>query len=151
MDRKELNDYLPKVVDVIVKNVVGEHPHLQHLNRVYLPSRDEIIKAIDGLRQLIFPGYFGKQGLTTANVPFRLGELVIELSDILYEQVRCCLRYREQLPGSDSSNGEMCAACDNEAADIVARFFDRVPELRAMLAADVQAAFDGDPAAQSTD
>ena len=150
MDRKELNDRLPGVVDAIVRSVVDHHPHLQHLNRVYLPSRDEIIKAIDGLRQLIFPGYFGKQGLTTANVPFRLGELVIELTDILYEQVRCCLRYREQIPGTNGDN-EKCELCDREAARIVHAFFQRIPAVRDLLATDVEAAFAGDPAARSTD
>src|SRR5438128_1224050 len=136
MDRKQLNDHLPQVVDAIVKSVVEQHPHLQHLNRVYLPSRDEIIKAIDGLRQLVFPGYFGKQGLTTANVPFRLGELVIELSDLLYEQVRCCLRYREQLPGANGDD-ERCEACDHEAARIIAAFFERIPGVRDLPAQDV--------------
>src|SRR5215218_5845620 len=150
MDRKQLNDKLPGVVESIVRSVVDHHPHLQHLNRVYLPSRDEIIKAVDGLRQLVFPGYFGKQGLTTANVPFRLGELVIELTDMLYEQVRCCLRYREQLPGTNGDD-ERCSECDHEAARIVAAFFERIPHVREILATDVQAAFDGDPAARSTD
>jgi serine O-acetyltransferase len=149
MNRKQLNEHLPKVVDQIVKSVV-EFPQLQHLNRVYLPSRDEIVSAIERLRQLLFPGYFGKQGLTTANVPFRLGELVIELSDLLYEQVRCCLRYRDQLPGTNGDD-ERCEACDHEAAKIVAAFFERIPAIRALLADDVRAAFDGDPAAQSTD
>src|SRR5438045_2428549 len=149
MDRNQLNDRVPKVVDSIVISVTA-CPHLQHLNRVYLPNREEITSAIQRLRQLLFPGYFGKQGLTTANVPFRLGELVIELTDILYEQVRCCLRYREQLPGSNGDD-ERCEACDHEAAEIVARFFARIPAVRYLLAEDVQAAFDGDPAAQSTD
>ncbi|MEO6434476.1 MAG: serine O-acetyltransferase EpsC [Tepidisphaeraceae bacterium] len=150
MDRKELNQQLPGLVDAIVSNVTGQHPHLQHLNRVFLPNRVEIIEAIDKLRQLVFPGYFGKQGLTTTNVPFRLGELVMELSDTLFEQVRCCLRYREQIPGTDGDN-ERCEYCDREAARIVATFFQRIPYVRDLLATDVQAAFDGDPAAQSTD
>jgi serine O-acetyltransferase len=149
MNRNELNEHLPRIVDAIVKSV-EQHPKLQHLNRVYLPSRDEIVKGIELLRQLVYPGYFGKQGLTTANVPFRLGELVIELNDILYEQVRCCLRYREELPGGNGDD-ERCEKCDHEAAAIVANFFDRLPGIRELLATDVQAAFDGDPAAQSTD
>src|SRR5688572_28994809 len=149
MNRKDLNDHLPRVVDAIVKSVV-EHPQLQHLNRVHLPSRDAIVDAIEQLRQLLFPGYFGKQGLTTSNIQFRLGELVIELSDILYEQVRCCLRYRDQLPGSNGDDAR-CEKCDHEAAEIVANFFERIPHVRELLADDVQAAFDGDPAAQSTD
>ena len=149
MDRSELNEKLPSFVDSIVASINAE-PKLQHLNRVYLPSRDAIIRGIDLLRDLLFPGYFGKQGLTTANVPFRIGELVIELSDLLYDQVRCCLRYREQLPGANGDD-ERCAGCDQEAARIVAAFFDRIPSVREVLATDVQAAFDSDPAAQSTD
>ena len=149
MDRNELNQHLPKVVEAIVKNVVDE-PRLQHLNRVYLPSRDVIIDSIEKLRQLMFPGYFGKQGLTKENLPFRIGELVIELSDQLYEQVRLCLRYRDELPGTNGDD-KLSEKCDHEAARIVAEFLQKIPAVRDLLADDVQAAFDGDPAAQSTD
>jgi serine O-acetyltransferase len=149
MDRNQLNHRLPQVVEAIVKSVLDE-PRMQHLNRVLLPSRDVIIECVKLLRQIAFPGYFGKQGLTTENVRFRMGELIIELSDMLYEQVRCCLRYREQLPGEDST-GKKCEECDHEAAAIVAKFFDRLPAVRELLATDLQAAYDGDPAAQSTD
>ncbi len=149
MDRNDLNQKLPGFVDAIVGSINAE-PNLQHLNRVYLPSRDVIVDGIQRLRDLMFPGYFGKQGLTTANVPFRIGELVVELSDLLYDQVRCCLRYREQLPGTNGDDAR-CTSCDHEAAQLVGTFFNRIPSVRAVLAADVQAAFDGDPAAQSTD
>ncbi len=149
MDRKQLNERLAQVVKSIVDSVIAE-PRLQHLNRVYLPSHEIIVDCIEKLKQLVFPGYFGKQGLTTENVSFRIGELVIELSDALYEQVRCCLRYRQQIPGSNGGDHQ-CAGCDKEAAKIVAKFFDCIPAVRAMLADDVQAAFEGDPAAQSTD
>jgi serine O-acetyltransferase len=149
MDPNELNARLPGVVEALVRSVTAE-TGMQHLNRVLLPSRDAIIDCITLLRQITFPGYFGKQGLTTQNVPFRIGELVIELSELLYEQVRCCLRYRQQIPGSQEA-GDQCEECDASAARIVTEFLDRIPAVRHMLAADVQAAFDGDPAAQSPD
>ncbi len=149
MDRNELNERLPRFVDAIVGSIQAEK-HLQHLNRVHLPSRDAIIGCIQRLQDVMFPGYFGKQGLTTANVPFRIGELLIELSDLLYGQVQCCLRYREQLPGTNGDN-ERCDACSQEAARMVAAFFERIPAVRAVLATDVQTAFESDPAAQSTD
>ena len=149
MDRTELNQRLPIVVEALVKSVVAQ-PTMQHLNRVYLPSREQIIQAIEGLQQLIFPGYFGKQGLTSTNVTFRIGELVGELTEQLYEQVRCCLRFREQIPGTNG-DGELCLNCDHEAAQIVSDFFDRLPAVRQILATDVQAAFHSDPAASSTD
>ncbi len=149
MDRNELNKRLPAVVDGLVKSIIDE-PRMQHLNRVFLPSRDDIVKAIELLRQIVYPGYFGKQGLTSQNITERVGELAIQLSDILYEQVRCCLRYKQQIPGSDRGS-DKCDECDQEAGRIVAAFFDRLPAVREMLADDVQAAFEGDPAAHSTD
>lgn len=152
MTRNELNDRLPAVVQRLAQSVHAL-PEMQHLNRVYLPDRDSIIASIKLLRQLVFPGYFGGQGLTSANLPFRIGEIVMDVTDLLYEQVRCCLRYREQIPGNNGSGDKdgRCDECDSQAARIVGTFLDRLPAVREMLASDVKAAFDGDPAAQSTD
>jgi serine O-acetyltransferase len=150
MNKSDLSHRLPAIVDSLVASIHAE-PRMKHLDRVLLPSRDAIIQFIDLLRQFIFPGYFGKQGLTTENVTFRVGELVIQATDILYDQVRCCLRYREGLTGENGDGASACADCDAKAVEIVNTFFDRVSEIRRLLAADVQAAFDGDPAAQSTD
>ena len=102
---------------------------MQHLNRVLLPNRDTIIESIKKLRQLVFPGYFGKQGLTSENVGFRIGELVDRA-------VRHALRAgamlpavsRDNCPASDSS-GKQCEECDHEAAEIVANFLDRIPAM----------------------
>lgn len=149
MTQQELNDRLPAIVDGLIASMDSQ-PNLQHLNRVFLPNRDVIIEAIKRLRQLVFPGYFGKQGLTHSNVRIRIGELALELSDMLFEQVRCCMRYRQQLPGTESE-GVHCEECDDRSAEIVSTFFARIPAVREMIAADVQAAFDSDPAAQSTD
>jgi serine O-acetyltransferase len=152
-DRNDLNRRLPVFVDSIVRSVLDE-PRMKHLDRVQLPSRDVIIDAVKKLRQLLFPGYFVRQGqgqITADNVTFRVGELVIELSDALYDQVRCCLRYAQNLPEPASDGDASCAACDRSAAGIVATFLERIPAVRAMLADDVQAAFDGDPAAHNTD
>ncbi len=149
MERNELNQELPKVVDALVRSVISE-PRLSHLNRVYLPSRDEIVKCIRLLREVLFPGYFGKQGLTSVNITYRIGEIATELSDKLYEQVRHCLRYRQQIPGESEADAT-CADCDSQAAGIVLQFLGRIPTVREVLSSDVQAAFDSDPAAQSTD
>jgi serine O-acetyltransferase len=149
MDRNDLNRRLPEVIKSLVDSALSE-PNMQHLNRVTLPSRDVIIECIRWLRQLVFPGYFGKQGMTSENLPYRIGELVLELTDTLYEQVRYCLRYRQEIPGSEEA-GRLCDACDREAAEIVLRFYERLPVVRQLLADDVRAAFNSDPAARNTD
>ncbi len=149
MEYSQLNARLPRVVEALVAGI-GADPRMRHLNRVYLPQRDAIIACIGQLRELVFPGYFGKQGLTTENLPYRIGEIVVELAEALYEQVRCCLRYRAQLPEGDAAD-QRCEQCDRDAAQIVWTFLDRIPAVREVLGDDVQAAFDGDPAAQSAD
>ena len=149
MKRNDLQERLPAVVDSLVQSIVSE-PRIQHLNRVYLPNRDVIIASINKLQQLVFPGYFGKQGLTKHNVAYRIGELVWELSDMLYEQVRCCLRYRQQIPGTNGDS-QQCEECDTRAAEVVAALFDRIPAVRSILATDVLAAYENDPAAKSSD
>lgn len=148
-EKRELGEHLPAVVDALVKSIVAE-PKMQHLNRVFLPNRDAIIRAIEILRLVIYPGYFGTQGLTSDNITERMSALMAELGEILYEQVRCCLRYRQQIPENEGGRDE-CDECDREAARMVGEFFDQLPAVRQMLASDVQAAFDGDPAARSTD
>ena len=158
MDRETLNDRLPAVVDKLVESVLAE-PRMQHLDRGILPNRDVIVACIELLRQVVFPGYFGKQRLTRENVRYRLGEQLIELQEMLFDQVHCCLRYREETPEAPGSNGNGTGgdnaypgrACDVAACEIVAAFLDRIPAVREVLATDVQAAFDGDPAAKSTD
>src|SRR2546423_8107222 len=149
MTHQQLNEHLPSVIEGLVASLGGE-PGLAHLNRVYLPSKETIIESIKRLRQLVFPGYFGEQGLTPSNISYRIGELVLEVSEMLYQQVRCCLRYSQQIPGANG-NGENCKECDTKAAEIVHTFLKRITDVRQMLASDVAAAFEGDPAAQSAD
>ncbi len=148
-DHKLSHERLSAVTQSLVQSVLAE-PRTQHLNRVHLPSREEIIAIIATLRQIIYPGYFGAPGLTTVNLPERLSDIVKDLSARLYEQIRFCLRYRKQIANGDS-NSEACKECDVAATEIVDKFLDRLPIVRALLATDVQAAFDGDPAATSTD
>src|SRR4051812_29360999 len=111
MDREQLNERLPSLIDAMVQSA-AKQPHLQHLNRLSLPSRDAIIRSIHLLRELIFPGYFGRQELSSANLPQRARELMTELAQVLFEQVRCCLQFRES------------AVDDNAAAEALAIFFE---------------------------
>jgi serine O-acetyltransferase len=149
MNVNDLTEKLPPIVDLLVDSIVTE-PGMQHLGRVFLPSRDAIIQCIGKLQQLVFPGYFGKQGLTVDNVQYHVGELLQDLAETMYEQVRCCLRYREHLPTPDNARPNT-EGCDSRAGEITKTFLERIPAVRTILATDVRAAFDGDPAARNTD
>jgi serine O-acetyltransferase len=148
MDRRDLHHHLPAAIAKLVESV-RSLPSMRRLDRATLPSRDNAEACIGLLLDLVFPGYFGRQGLTEDNLLYRAGEIAMAASELLYEQVRFCLRYRLDRP-DDARDGE-CQKCDTEAARISAAFFDRLPDVRSMLADDVQAAFESDPAATSVD
>jgi serine O-acetyltransferase len=120
-------------------------PALHRLGHGYLPNRDIVHRGVRVLLQLVFPGYFGRQGLTEQSLPFHVGELVGQLFDEWFEPVRYCLRFRDQA-GDCPETG---ARCDAEAERVLGEFLASLPEVRESVSQDVSAHYDGDPAAGS--
>ena len=137
---------LPDVVAGLVDSIRG-HAGMARLGDSYLPSRDVVCAATDRLMELMFPGYFGRQGIAVDALPYHVGELASGLMQDLFEPVRYCLRYRAGRPDCLETQ----ARCDREAREIVATFMRQLPAIRATLSEDVAAAFESDPAATSTD
>jgi len=121
----------------------------RHLDSPFLPSRARTIEIIELLRRIVFPGYFEDRRLTTDNVRDHTLQLTALLYSGLHEQVRQSLRYvlNRDRPGV----GDICDDCDEKATELTRAFLDELPAIRATLAADVQATFEGDPAAVNTD
>ena len=144
MARETLNAKLPAVTQRLVDSIRAL-PTMHRLGHGFLPNRESVVAAVEGLTQLVFPGYFGRQGLTGENLPYHVGELVGGLFDGLFQPVRYCLRFREGRPDCEQTRDE----CDAEAERTVLAFFERLPAVRETLAADVEAHYAGDPAAGS--
>jgi serine O-acetyltransferase len=146
-----LKDQLPKLTERIVKTYddVGTINHLGHCP---LPSYDEIIAATNELKEIIYPGYRKREGLHRGNVGFYVGELVDRLHDRLTTQIGRALRH--DAGASDADNPHDCETIQDFEALGQAKtllFLERIPEIRARLATDVQAAYDGDPACKTVD
>jgi serine O-acetyltransferase len=110
-----------------------------------LPSREALARIVERLRSVLFPGYFGIQGEPTPEaLEFHVGATLDQVMRELAEQVRraSCFTCAERNP-------ERCPDCEPRADDMAARFLARLPEVRRLLATDVRAAYDGDPAATS--
>ena len=101
------------------------------------PSRSEVIKIIKELRALLFPGYFDYRFPIKENQSYFIGNLINEIRDLLFEQVKAAFLF------AGENDAEVKA---DEVCDI---FFEELPNVHNLLLKDVQAAFDGDPAAQS--
>ncbi|MCK6455062.1 MAG: serine acetyltransferase [Phycisphaerae bacterium] len=148
----DLDDRLPGLVDRLCENYRGE-PRTRHIGRGYLPSREEITRIIEMLLELAYPGYVGRQDLSEANVRYHVGELLPRLATKLYFQIFRGLCYRNEIEGRYDPHGgsDQALPFDAKARELTYGFLERTPTTRDRLALDVQAAYDGDPAATNFD
>jgi serine O-acetyltransferase len=141
-----LKDQLPEITDRLVQSydTVGRINHLDHCP---LPRYDEVIAAIHELTEIMYPGYRRREGLHHGNIAYYVGDLVDRLHDRLTTQIGRALRHEAGATSDCTSEHDFEAL--GQAKTL--QFLDRLPDLRAVLATDVQAAFDGDPACRTPD
>jgi serine O-acetyltransferase len=138
-----LKQPLASITERIVETY-GECGAIHHLGHCPLPSYREIVDILGDLREILYPGYARRQNLNRANVAAHVGSLVDALHGRLTQQIARAFRY-------DCEAGKDAANPFANAETIATRFLEEIPELRRTLALDVQAAFDGDPAAKGLD
>lgn len=121
-----------------------KHPIICNIDSDNRLNREQIIGILEKVRQVVFPGYFDAKTLRSDTVEYHVGELLEDIRYNLTKQVKKALKY---VNGEENAGKEAGA----QAQQIVEAFLERIPFLRDMLAKDVQAAYDGDPAAYNTD
>ena len=129
-----------RVVGEITRNYISDEVFVAKDNR-RLPGRSNIILLIKRLRSLMFPGYFEEKNFEYADAKYFVGNTLNSIRRELGQQVETALLYTKE-----SHTREQIAA---QAQEIACHFIGRLAEIQAMLLKDVQAGFDGDPAAKS--
>ena len=109
-----------------------------------MPSYREVVEILADLREILYPGYGRRQNLHLGNVGYHVGDLIDSLHDRLTQQIARALRH-------DCKASELETDFEAEAQLIAIRLLESIPALRKTLAEDVQAAFEGDPAAKNLD
>lgn len=140
---------LPDLTNQIVETY-QQISSINHLGHSALPSREAIIQILFDLTEVLYPGYRRRQNLHLGNVVYHTGDLIDAIFDSLTEQVTRAFEHEVRV--SQSAIGD-AATIDYQrlAEERTFAFLETLPEMRRMLAADVQAAFDGDPAAKTLD
>ena len=118
----------------------------QRIAQRYLPSREAIVEILSAVLDLMYPGYFGRQDLNADNLSAHVAQMTAALLPKLEHEMEHCLCYGREREAAPEF-GE-CAPRSRELARI---FLRRLPEIRALLIRDVQAAYEGDPAALNLD
>jgi len=136
------------VVNDLCTAATGKMARLrQKPTRHLAPSRDRVVEIMESIRMILFPGYYGPSDLTDETLPFYLGTTLDRVRSMLEDQIargfcfecpneKCCVLREE---------------CVQRAKGLVEKLLVRLPHIRRYLITDVQAAYEGDPAAKSPD
>jgi serine O-acetyltransferase len=116
-----------------------------HVSAEPIPHREAIIDILHRLALILYPGYFIRTRLDSTNLEYYLGEQVTALYETLSEQIILSIRH------DCIRHNQSCVHCEPLGHQLTVDFLRKLPALRAMLAKDIRAALDGDPAAKGYD
>jgi len=133
-------------INEIVAEMLKDYDDDRNINRVESfsqPDTEAVRKILDTLFKIIYPGYYREKTYKYYNQSSRLTVLIEDVSYNLNKQIAIALRQKEDCREDDYD------LLTSKAADIVTRFLRKMPLVREYLATDVDAFFDGDPAAMN--
>jgi serine O-acetyltransferase len=130
--------------------IVGTYQNYGGVNRIdgeNLPSRDRVTEILRDLLTLLFPGYVGPEVPTWRDISFFVNGLVNSIYLRLREEIARSLNG----PGEAVVHAPPTSRCEEMGERFALALLNKIPDVRATLQMDVQAAYDGDPAARSHD
>ena len=127
-------------IESVVDNILADYSGDRDIDKIELyrkPDKDVVIDIIEKLRRIVFPGYFKDKNYRMYNAKNNLSMLI---EDVLFNLNR-------QIALVFQSGGELEESAQAHAQDVCLAFFERIPAVRAMVQTDLEAAYEGDPAA----
>lgn len=131
-------------VNQLVEKIIADYEQNRDIDIVETfmpPDKDDIVKIIEQIRSIIFPGYYKNKNYRIYTVR---NHLSMQLEDVLYnlsKQISIVLKYLPEYDGRDEK--ELL----KEGEKLSLRFLKRLTAIRELIQTDLQAAYDGDPAA----
>ncbi len=134
-----------------IQDAIRKLSHRESIKMVYMPQHGRIMPSVpvlgslvDKFREVLFPGYFGNSSLNKNNFGYHIGVNVDHAYRLLSDQIFKGLCFSCKNDERSDFSGD-----EKKAAEMAASLVDCLPEIRRLLATDVIAAFNGDPAANS--
>lgn len=138
-----MSEAVKNAVARLLASYSATESHIQHLGEQPFPSLGEIGKLVEVLRELMFPGFFGTQGLSGDKLQQNVVAQMHWLYETLCEQIKRAVNHREDAHFDSDAN--------LNPEETAAAFLAQLPRIRRILATDVDAAYRGDPAASCRD
>lgn len=137
---------MSETTDKIVKDIFESYREDQlttQIDKSSQPNRAVVVDVLESIRKLVFPGFFEVKNLRSEYIEYYVGELVEDIKYHLSKQMMkaylCC----------EPSSCGFAEAIELEVGSKCDEFLSRIGKIREYLETDVQAAYDGDPAAYS--
>ncbi|RKI38038.1 serine acetyltransferase [bacterium D16-51] len=143
-----MDNLIEKEMGGIVDAILGDYGQMRAIDKMDLfnqPDKESIIDMVKKLFCIVFPGYFRDKSFKIYNVNNNLSVLIEDIMYHLNKQVEIVLKYDAQYEGI----GEEALRETAQRKSI--SFLKKIPKVREYLDTDLQAAFDGDPAAYYKD
>lgn len=145
MSSQNFTQQLTKTVDDLSKPQTLQGLFHEHRDGDPLPSSKELEEIIELTRSILFPGFYGMTSVNIQTIRYRIGVDTERLNKLLCRQVMAGLCFNEDCHCDNAADTRRCL--QEEAEKIAENIVLKLPKLRKILSTDVQAAFDGDPAA----
>lgn len=145
MSSQNFTQQLTKTVDELSKPQTLQGLFHEHRDGDPLPSSKELEEIIELTRSILFPGFYGMTSVNIQTIRYRIGVDTERLYKLLCRQVMAGLCFNEDCHCANVADTRHCL--QEEAERIAENIILKLPKLRKILSTDVQAAFDGDPAA----
>lgn len=142
---KKVESRISKIVSFISKNYSDDET-IAHIHKYPIPSKEAIIDILKDIFDILYPGYFTDKELNNANINYYLGDKVTGILEKLSEEIANSFRHEHIIKNRTC---ELCDESIEKGIDATLYLLENIPLLRDYLKLDVQAAFDGDPAAKS--
>ncbi|MBO7475278.1 MAG: serine acetyltransferase, partial [Ruminococcus sp.] len=135
-------------INSLTKNILADYEDNRTIDEVKTfdhPDNEDIVEIIEALRRIVFPGYFRNKSYRVYTVRNNISMILEDVIFKLIRQITIVLRYDKKYEALEEDEV-------NKAAErITFDFLGRIPKIRALIDTDVQAAYDGDPAAYNKD
>ena len=109
------------------------------------PDKTEIMTILDSLFSIVYPGFFRDKTHKIYNIEHTVSTMIEDVMFHLNKQIMVVLKYTKTFPEGQEKELE------EFAQNACVQFMKTIPKVREYLETDLQAAYDGDPAARSKD
>lgn len=143
-----MSDNIQSQITKLVEKLTDDYSKGRTIDEIKMfeyPDKKIVIDILEKLKLVIYPGYYRNSNYRTYTVR---NNVAILLEDIIYnlsKQISIVLKYSPQYANADSKQ------ISETSEKITFEFLNKIPKIREYIEGDIQAAYDGDPAAYNKD